>query len=315
MRDTEKMVSVIIVNWNTRVLLLECLKSVFETLHDLPFEVMVVDNGSDDGSVAAVCKAFPAARVIVNDRNVGFAAANNRAFRQMAGKYALLLNTDAVLTPGAVQTLIAFMENHGDVGMACGQLLNGDGTRQNSFANFPEALSLLFNESLLGLLFPGRFPSKRNRGNVPIAVDSCIGACMIVRRSAMEAVGFLDEDYFFFFEETDWAKQMQAAGWQVFFVPAARIYHLQGQSVGHHIRSRLLFFKSRYLYLRKWHRKTYPLLFILVFSRLLLNNLLNLIGFTATLGLNKKIRKKLKVYSLLLIWHLKGCPGIDGSSG
>jgi len=314
MKDSCGMVSVIIVNWNTRALLLECLESVHRTLDAIPFEVLVVDNASVDDSVVAVRAAYPSVKVMANNQNRGFAAANNRALKQMAGRYALLLNTDTILTQGAVKTLIDFMEKNGNAGMVCGQLLNRDGTRQNSFANFPGVWSLLFNESLLSLLFPGRFPGKRTQTAEPMEVDSCIGACMMVRKAAIDAVGLLDEAYFFFFEETDWAKRMQQWGWRVFFLPTARIYHLQGQSVGHHVKSRKLFFRSRYTYLKKWHQKTYPLFFMLVFCRLLLNNLLNLAGFIATFGMNKKMGKKLSIYIQLLVWHLKGCRGIGGEA-
>jgi len=239
---------------------------------------------------------------------MGFAAANNRAFERMAGRYALLLNTDTVLTEGAVETLLDYMENNPAVGMVCGQLLNRDGSLQNSFANFPGPVSLFLNELLLRLLFAKRFPRKRTRIPVPVDVDSCIGACLMVRKAAMAAVGLLDEAYFFFFEETDWACRMWRAGWKVCFVPQARIFHYQGQSVGHSLRSRMLFYRSRYIYLRKWFKRSYPLLYGLVFIRLLLDTGLNLAGWALTLGCHTGIRKKLDVYANLVLWHLKGCP-------
>ena len=141
--------SVVIVNWNTRELLLKCLTSVYETIHDLCFEVWVVDNASTDGSVTAAEERFPKIQVIRNSRNLGFAAANNQALRQIKGRYALLINTDVVITEGAVQELFRFMENTAEAAMACGQLLNLDGTKQNSIANFPSLLLLLTNETLL----------------------------------------------------------------------------------------------------------------------------------------------------------------------
>jgi GT2 family glycosyltransferase len=301
-------ISIVIVNWNTKKLLLDCLASVFETVNNRPKEIWVVDNASSDSSVEAVRLQYPLVNIIQNRKNLGFAAANNQAFSKMQGRYALLLNTDTVLKEGAVETIYNFMEQNPDVGMACGQLLNRDGSRQNSFANFPSITSLVFGETPLQLLFPKKYSSKRNVGSIPMEIDSCIGACMMVRREAMEAVGWLDESFFFFFEETDWARRMKQAGWKVYLVPSARIFHLQGQSVGHNIRSRVLFYRSRYIYFKKWQRDTYGIIRGIIFVRLLLNAALNLLGFVGTLGAHANIRKKLDVYAKLIAWHLAGCP-------
>ena len=301
-------ISVVIVNWNTRDLLLDCLASVFETITEMDFEVWLVDNGSHDESVETARTRHPAVKVIQNKENLGFAAANNQAFEQMKGCYALMLNTDAVLTDGAVRDLYAFMETNPGVGMACGQLLNHDGSKQNSIASFPSLLSLLCNETLLRILLPSRFPSKRKDYVQPIEVDSCIGACLIVRKKAMEAVGLLDERYFFFLEETDWAYRMKNSGWKVCFVPSARIFHLQGQTVGHDFESRVMFLRSRYMYFEKWHSRCYPLIRVVVLNRLLINACLNLLGVVGTLGLHSGTRRRFCIYARLVGWHFRGCP-------
>lgn len=301
-------ISIVIVNWNTKILLLDCLASVYKTVKNISMEIWVVDNASSDGSMDAVQRFYPDTKIIQNSKNLGFAAANNRAFKRMRGRYALLLNTDTVLTEGAVETIYNFMEHHPDVGMACGQLLNQDGSKQNSFANFPSLAALIFGEALLQVLFPKKYPSKRNVGSKPMEVDSCIGACMMVRGEAMEAVEWLDESFFFFFEETDWAYRMKQAGWKVYMVPSARIFHLQGQSVGHNIRSRLLFYRSRYVYFKKWHEDIYELIRGIIFVRLIINAGLNLMGFAGTLGAHTGIRKRLETYAKLISWHLEGCP-------
>ena len=302
--------SVVIVNWNTRELLLKCLTSVYETIRALRFEIWLVDNASTDGSVTAAEERFPEIQVIRNSHNLGFAAANNRALRQIKGRYALLINTDVVVTEGAVQELFLFMENNSEAGMVCGQLLNLDGTRQNSIANLPSPLLLLTNETLLRILFPKAYPSKIHQYESPIEVESCIGACMMVRKKAMDAVGLLDERFFFFFEETDWAHRMRGAGWKVFFIPDAQIYHAQGQSVGHEARGRLLFYRSRYQYLKKWFPKSYPLMVVAVIIRLLVNTLLTGIGVLFSAFCRPRLRQKLVVYLKILIWHLRGCPAI-----
>ena len=300
--------SVVIVNWNTESLLRDCLRSVYDTVEGMTFEVIVVDNASSDGSVAMLKVEFPQVRRIENYENRGFAAANNQAFRVMTGRYALLLNSDTVLTGGAVRELYAFMEEHPEAVMACGQLLNADGSKQNSIAAFPTLLSLLVNVPLLEILFPARYPSKRQEYRHPIEVDSGIGACLIVRKSAIDGVGGLDERYFFFFEETDWARTMREAGWKIYHVPTARIYHFQGKSVGADVRSRIHFYRSRYLYFLKWESEAWPIAAVLIVTRLIANWVLTGLGVVLTLGLNRGLRGKWKVYSQLIGWHLRGCP-------
>jgi GT2 family glycosyltransferase len=302
--------SIVIVNWNTRELLLDCLASVYATVAGVGFEVWLVDNASVDGSVNAARERFPAIRVIENAQNRGFAAAANQALKRVAARYALLLNTDAVVTQGAVKRLLAFMQRHPDAAMACGQLLNTDGTRQNSMANCPGLLTLLVNETVLRVLMPERFPSKRRIYHRPIAVESCIGACIIVRRAAIDNVGLLDERYFFFMEETDWALRMRRAGWRVYFVPDAMIVHAQGRSVGSGARSRILFYRSRYQYFKKWYPRHYWLYRALVQVRLWTNALLTFAGVMLTLGRAPGLRRKLGVYGRLLAWHRGrvGCP-------
>jgi len=286
-------ITIVIVNWNTKDLLRDCLESVYKTIRNITFEIIVVDNASRDNSVAMLGEKFPGVRIIENSENRGFGAANNQAFAVMRGRYALLLNTDTVLTGNAVHELFAFMENHDEAAMAGGQLLNRDGSRQNSIANFPTVLSLLANTSLLEYLFPRRFPSKRYVHKEPLEVESVIGACILVRKKAIDEVGMFDERYFFFFEETDWACQMRSAGWKIYHVPSALIYHLQGQSVGRNVRSRIEFYRSRYQFSRKWESRPYNVLvFFAVVLRLVVNWLSTSISCVLTLWMKKNIRDK-----------------------
>jgi len=301
-------ISIVIVNWNTKKLLLDCLASVFETVKNISFEIWLVDNASTDGSVEAVKQNHPDVKIIQNKKNLGFASANNLALERMCGQYALLLNTDTILTNGAVEDLFDFLEKNQNAGMACGQLLNQDGSKQNSIANFPGIGSLLCNESLLQILFPRKFPGKRRQYRKPVEVDSCIGACLMVSKKAMDEVGLLDKRYFFFFEETDWAYRMKRAGWKICFVSSAGIYHIQGQTVGHNAGSRVMFYRSRYIYFKKWHKNSYPLIRFVIFVRLLINTILSLAGVVVTIGMHAGIKKKLSVYSRLILWHLAGCP-------
>lgn len=299
-------ISVIIVNWNAKNLLRDCLNSLYKIVSDLVCEVVVVDNASSDGSVAMLEKEFPSVIIIVNTENKGFGAANNQALAIMKGKYALLLNTDTVLMPEAVNKLWDFCEANDKAAIVCGQLLNADGTKQNSIASFPGLLTLAANTSLLEYLFPAWYPSKRYEHTSPIEVDSAIGACMMIRKKALDEAGAFDERYFFFFEETDLAYTMHLHGWKIYQVPDAFIYHLQGQSIGHNISSRIEFYRSRYQFLRKWHGPLYCYLANgIIFLRLLVNGFSSFIFVTLTLGLNKKLQQKLSVYSKLISWNFQ----------
>nr|WP_319491296.1 glycosyltransferase family 2 protein [uncultured Desulfobacter sp.] len=302
-------ITIIILSYNTKTLLVNCLESVFDTTKALLVDVVVVDNASSDGSPDAVKIQFPKVRLIENNRNLGFAKANNIALRQVTGKYALLLNSDTRLTPGAVKSLYDFMEQQADAGVACGQLLNEDGSRQNSFAYFPGFGSLLVNESLINTLSPFR-KSKRSAINAPLRVESCIGACILLRMSAVEAAGFLDEAFFFFFEETDLALTMRQKGWFSYMVPQARIYHFQGQSVGHSFKSRQLFYQSRQIYYNK-HFSQFSVFYMpLILCRLAVDFLLNSILWGLSCLRSDSKKNKVALYCKLLIWHIKGCPEI-----
>jgi GT2 family glycosyltransferase len=298
-------ISVIIVNWNTIDLLQNCLESIYKTICDISYEIIVVDNASRDGSVAMLREKYPHVHAIKNAENLGFGAANNQAMRIMTGRYALLLNTDTVLTENAVRELFTFMENHLAAAMACGQLLNADGSKQNSIASFPTLLTLLTNMPLLEYLFPNRYPSKRYKYDEPIEVDSGIGACLMVRKKAMDEVGMFDERYFFFFEETDWAYQMKKAGWKIFHVPTAFIYHFQGQSIGRDFHSRLEYYRSRYQFFRKWRSRPYYILVCsIIVLRLCINWLLTSLAIVLTLGLYRGLWDKWVVYSRLILWRM-----------
>ena len=302
-------ISIIIVTRNTRDLLQNCLESISKTIRNISYEIIVVDNASQDGSEAMLKEKYPQVKLIQNKENRGFGAANNQALRIMNGRYALLLNSDTVLTENAVRELYNFMENHPEAAMSCGQLLNADGSKQNSIASFPTLITLLANTPVLEYLFPKRYPSKRYNYEKPIEVDSGIGACLLVRKKAIDEAGMFDERYFFFFEETDWAFRMKATGWKIFYVPSAFIYHFQGQSIGRDILSRIEFYRSRYQFFRKWKTQPYYMLVcFVIIVRLFVNWLLTAIAHAFSLGMNRQLRDKFIIYSKLILWHLRISP-------
>lgn len=308
-RKTKAGLSFILVNWNTKGHILEALRSIEDTVHEYQHEVFVVDNGSVDGSPEAIQGAFPGVRLIRNERNLGFARAVNQALDPAAGSYCVLLNSDARLMKGAIKILAAFMEENLDVGIAGGGLINEDGSRQNSIAPFPSLATELLNKRLLRLLFPHRYPGKERDYPCPIDVDSLVGACIIVRRQAIEEVGNLDEGYFFFMEETDWCLRMKEQGWRISFVPGARILHLQGASASMaKAEARIEYYRSRYRFFTKWHGRGQTV----VLKAGLILRLVGEVAANSLLLWNKRYRARWRTYCRLLFWHLRSCPVNEG---
>ncbi|GAX60207.1 glycosyltransferase family 2 [Candidatus Scalindua japonica] len=293
---------------------MDCLHSIYKTVTDINFEIHVVDNNSKDGSQMAVKKEFPDVKLIENEVNTGFAHANNQAFNIMRGRFAVLLNSDAVLKEHSIEKLLAFMTGTPRAGIAGVQLLNDDGSRQNSIDNFPSIETEIFNKNILRLFFPNKYPSKNRSYQEPIEVDSVIGACMIVRKEAMEEVGMFDEDYFIFLEETDWCFRMYKKGWKVYHVPDAEVFHLSGHSKKKNPwRSQIEYYKSLYKFFRK-NRTTivYLIVRILKPCKIFVNLILNISGNVITLFQTEGLRNRLLKYYKLFVWHLLMCPDSMG---
>jgi GT2 family glycosyltransferase len=303
--------SVIIVNWNTKEYLLHSLESIYSTEGRGGWDLVVVDNGSQDGSIAEVKKRFPGVKLNENKTNLGFSKATNQGMRISSGKYLLLLNPDTQIKEKSVGRLVLFMDGHPEAGIAGPQLLNEDGSKQNSIANFPSLATELLNKSALRWLFPKKFPGKERDYSEPIEVDSVIGACMLVRRKAMEQVGLLDEDYFLFFEETDWCFRMKRAGWKIYHIPQAEIYHFQGRSTEKgKKRAEVEYYRSRYHFFKKNRGiLQWVILRIGLIIRLCIEMILVSLGCFLTFCTIKGWRRKLSIYTYLLWWHLRGCPG------
>lgn len=306
--------TIIIVNWNTRRLLLDCLASIENSASTSSREVIVVDNASTDGSVQAVAHAFPDVQVIVNAENQGFARANNAALKRMRGRYAVLLNSDTVLKESTLEGLYDFMERHPDAGMCGLQLLNADGSKQKSTGVFPTLTSEFLSRNIARFFAPNTSAAaaEQKEGGVPTAVDFILGACMMVRKKAIDGVGMLDEDYFFLYEEIDWCFRMHKGGWQVYHVPDVSLYHLGGQSMKEiNLRARVESWQSRYLFFKK-NLALSPLAWgmLLMIGSLhnlyhfLLYGLLNL----ATIFSIKRLRKRWVMFAYLLLWHARGRP-------
>lgn len=302
------------VNRNTAELLLRCLDHIFASDLEGEYQVIVVDNGSSDNSVAQARESYPQIAVIEAKRNLGFAAANNRAFAIAEGDLLLLVNTDAMLEPDCARILCDLMSSRSDVGMTGPQLLNSDGSFQTSYEAVPTLATETLNRSLLKRLFPSRYPGKHVRLTGPEPVEALIGAVMMIRSAALSQVGGFDEDYFFFLEETDLAVRLRAVGWKVVHEPRARAVHLQGATArSHGAAARIEFYRSRYLFFRKHYGQGYANLIKAIFTVNLTLNVSALgLAWLATLGRPRSVARILRVKRDLLKWHLQGCPDGPG---
>jgi GT2 family glycosyltransferase len=227
--------SIIIINWNTRDLLARCLHAVEATVQYITYETWVVDNASTDESVALLRRDFPQVKLIANTENVGFAKANNQAIQQAAGRYVLLLNSDAFVDPGTLDTMVQFMDAHPQAGMSGCKLLYEDRSLQRSCARFPTLWTETFIALGLDKVFPhsplfGRYLMTDWDYNDTRPVEVIMGAFMLVRSEVIQQIGMLDEAFFMYSEEVDWCYRCQQAGWPVYFTPDATCVHLWGGS-------------------------------------------------------------------------------------
>lgn len=226
--------SIIIVSWNTRDLLRQCLQSVVGGIDLRRAEVFVVDNASTDGSAEMVAEQFPDVQLMRNDTNRGFAAANNQAMRRACGRYVLLLNSDTIVLGEVLGDAVRYMDGHDEVGVLGCQVLNGDRSIQHTCFGDPDLAYIFCVTTGLHRL---RRPRVLCRHHMPWwprdderDVDVVTGCFMCVRREAIEQVGLFDEQFFFYGEEADWCRRFRDAGWGVRFAPVGRIVHFGGAS-------------------------------------------------------------------------------------
>ena len=279
--------AIVIVNYNTRDLLRDCLRSIAAGVSCCTPEVWVVDNASSDGSAAMVHAEFPHVHLISNPHNGGFAYANNLALRLIlaehadqessgllaprAPDYVLLLNPDTVVPPGALDGLIAYMEAHPDVGAAGPKLLLADGSLDLACRrSFPTPAVAFYRMIGLSRLFPrsprfGRYNMTFLDPDIETEVDSVVGACMIVRTAVVREVGLLDEAYFMYGEDLDWAYRIKQYGWRIMYVPSVTVHHYKRASSSQRpLQSIRHFYDAMRIFHRKHYAATTPALFNLL---------------------------------------------------
>jgi GT2 family glycosyltransferase len=251
--------SISIVNTNNRELLAQCLDSIYHTIQRASCEILVVDNWSTDGSTEMMQARFPQVEVIENAKRLGYAASHNRALRRCQGRYVLVFNEDMLVSPGALEEMVAFMDAHPDAGMLGCRLLNADGSLQTSCRTFPNLWIQLFRSLYLDKLFPGNRWTGANYmsywGHDTVReVDVIKGCCMLVRREVLEQVGLMDERFFLYYEETDWCYRTKRQGWKVYFTPDAEIVHYGEQTTRRQSsQMTLIQHQSLFKYFRKHH--------------------------------------------------------------
>lgn len=312
--DESATVTVVIVTRNTCELTRAAVQSVCESRDDCTKMIVVVDNGSTDDTPATLPREFPFVKYLRSEKNLGFARANNLGAKEQAADFVLLLNSDARLKPESLKLAVEWMLAHPECGVAGAQLLNPDGSRQNSIANFPTLATELLNKSLLRRLFPARYPGKEQNFVDPVEVESVIGAFMLVRGDAWGQLGGLDERYFFFLEETDFCLAARRAGRKVFHLPQVEVWHEQGKSAKRTpLPARIEYWRSRYLYFEKnYPPSTAAKLRAGLRLKLWINALSTGFMLLLTFGRNARWRDRWQVNSALRNWHRQGCPPEGG---
>ncbi len=262
---------IVIVNYNTRDLLRRCLETVFAS-EGVSFRLCVVDNASTDGSAAMVARDFPQVHLIANEVNLGYPAANNQGLRAMGfergqrgeARYALLLNPDTELPPDALAKMTAFLDAHPEAGVAGPRLVRPDGSLDLACRRaFPSPEVSFYRLTGLSRLFPrsrrfGRYNLTYLPEDETAEVDSVVGAYMQVRAAAIEQVGLLDESFFMYGEDLDWAFRIKAAGWKVYYYPEVTVLHVKRASSRRSGRAQVEFWRAMEIFYRKHYETQTP---------------------------------------------------------
>ena len=262
-------ISICIVTYHARDFLRDCLRSIYGTVGPVSFEIIVVDNHSADGTAEMLRDEFPTVRLLVNAENIGYTRPNNQAMRISQGRYILLINPDTLVEHNTITELAGFLDRHPEAGIAGPKVLNRDGTLQKqcrrSEARPWDAFCYF---SGLSSLFPH---DKRFAGYLMTYLSedftheaqAVSGSCMLIRREVVEQIGYQDEDFFAYQEDTDFCRRARLAGWKIYYNPAAQIIHFAGEggSGVQPYRSIVEWHRSYYLYYRKHFAKDYWFIF------------------------------------------------------
>jgi GT2 family glycosyltransferase len=279
----EPLLSIVIVNFNAKKFLEECLTSIYVETNQIPFDVWVVDNHSEDTTVPMVRQNFPHVNLIENKENVGFAKANNQAIKKCTGDYILLLNPDTLVLQNAVEKMVDFMDANPTVGICGGKVLNEDRTLQLACRRSIPAPKVAFFRFIgLSKLFPkNRLFAKYNLtyidSNEAHEVDAVSGSFLMIRRKVIEEIGLLDDQFFMYGEELDWCFRAKKAGLAVMYYPDAEIVHYKGEcSKSNSRKATFEFYRSMYLFHKKHFAENYnPIINIIIYAGIFLKALMS----------------------------------------
>jgi GT2 family glycosyltransferase len=298
--------TIIIVTYNPGIILYDCLRSLSAGVGDLSYEIIVVDNASQDGIVEQAIEQFPSIRFIINTENRGFAGGNNQGLAEATGQYLLLMNPDVIAEPDSLKILVDFLIDHPEAGVAGPRTMDRNGSVALT-ANAPyNAFTILWQYIGFDRLFPnhvyGRYRKQSASAREPFTVAWVQACCLLTRREVYAQIGGLDEGFFLFAEDPDFCDRAAQAGWKTYFVPDARVMHFESAVVSRYPERRIRNYHISPLhYFRKRQQKGQVLLLKLGFSvELGLKLVIALVGEL----LGKNIATRLPIYRNILreIW-------------
>lgn len=243
--------SIVLVCWNNLSYLDPCLQSLYDARLRCTFDVVVVDNGSTDGSQQMLREKYPAVKIVENGHNVGLSKASNQGIQATSGKYVLLLNNDTLVNEAALDGMADYLDGHPEAGAVGGKLLNEDGSFQGGYAKFSTLREEFLIATGLGDRFLPGYPSHYDADH-PLAVGWLSSACLLIRRAALDQVGLLDESYFIYGDEADLQYRLNRAGWQVIYLPQATTIHFGGRSMNRWKRRKMVYRGKMLFYMKNY---------------------------------------------------------------
>jgi GT2 family glycosyltransferase len=293
--------SICILSWNTEAFTRDCLASLFADPRSSGWQVIVVDNDSADGSATMVAEEYPAAELIRSPKNLGFAGGNNLALTHARGRFLLLLNSDTRVPTGALGHLLDHLEQHPQVGAAGPRLVDAAGQLELSCGRPPGLTPEIFHKLLLHRVFPffrfGRWHHRETRD-----VGWVTGACLMIRRQALDAAGSLDDGIFMCFEDLEWCMRLRAVGWRIEYVPGTQVVHLEGQSISQRLGEMLIVSQQSlyYLFQKHFSRSHLHALRLLTTVEMVLRTVLWSALWTVRPGARSEAGSRLAAYRVIL---------------